>query len=287
MIYVWLGAALVGVSLGLLGSGGSILTVPVLVYLVGEPQKLAVAESLAIVGGISVVGALPFVWRGQVHWRSVLWFGLPGVAGTYAGAYLSQFISGAAQLLLFALIMLVAAVVMWRGRAVKSPGGEHPSWQIVLEGLTVGVVTGLVGVGGGFLIVPALVLLGGLPVQLAVGTSLLIVALKSFGGFVKYLDVLGSYEVSWGLIGLFVALGILGSFAGGALSQRLPQAALSKLFAGALVIMGTYILYANLPAAVGVHLSLWSVALVVLALTGLSLWLTAKLQRSAPTSSRR
>ena len=278
MIYVWLGAALVGASLGLLGSGGSILTVPVLVYLVGEPEKLAIAESLAIVGGISVVGALPFVLRRQVHWRSVLWFGLPGVAGTYAGAYFSQFMSGAAQLMLFALIMLVAAVMMWREREEKDAQGTHPAWQIVLEGLTVGVITGLVGVGGGFLIIPALVLLGGLSMQLAVGTSLLIIALKSFGGFLKYLDVLGDYQVSWGLIGLFIGLGILGSFAGSALSQRLPQTLLRRLFAGVLVLMGIYILYANLPAALGVEPSLGAVAAGVLALTGLALWLSAKLR---------
>ena len=273
MIYAWLGATLVGASLGLLGSGGSILTVPVLIYLVGEPEKLAIAESLAIVGGISVVGALPFALRRQIHWRSVLWFGLPGVAGTYAGATLSQFMSGAVQLLLFALIMLVAAVMMWREREEKEARGAHPAWQIVLEGLTVGIITGLVGVGGGFLIIPALVLLGGLSMQLAVGTSLLIIALKSFGGFLKYLDVLGDYQVSWDLIGLFIGLGILGSFAGSALSQRLPQALLRRLFAGALVLMGIYILHTNLPAAVGVQPSFWLVALCVLVLLSSLLWL--------------
>ena len=287
MIYAWLGAALVGASLGLLGSGGSILTVPVLVYLVGEPEKLAIAESLAIVGGISVVGALPFALRRQVHWRSVLWFGLPGVAGTYAGATLSQFMSGAVQLLLFALIMLIAAVMMWREREEKETAGTHPTWQIVLEGLTVGVITGLVGVGGGFLIIPALVLLGGLPMQLAVGTSLLIIALKSFSGFLKYLDILGDYGVSWGLVGLFIGLGILGSFAGSALSQRLPQALLRRLFAGVLVLMGIYILYTSLPGAVGVQPSLWLVTTSVLLSTVIILWLSGKLRsrRGSETSS--
>ncbi len=116
MIFIWLGALLIGLSLGLLGSGGSILTVPVLVYLVQEPQKLAIAESLAIVGGISLIGALPYILKKHIHWKSVIWFGIPGVAGTYLGAYFSQWLSGAMQLLLFAFIMLMAAYTMWHAK---------------------------------------------------------------------------------------------------------------------------------------------------------------------------
>ncbi|WP_284327034.1 sulfite exporter TauE/SafE family protein, partial [Deinococcus metallilatus] len=188
MILAWIGAALIGLSLGLLGSGGSILTVPVLVYLVGEPEKLAIAESLAIVGAISLFGAIPYALKRQIDWRSVLWFGIPGVAGTYLGAALSVYLSGVAQLMLFAVVMLLAAIMMFR------PGGAQPEaatnhkrspLKIGAEGLVVGVLTGLVGVGGGFLIIPALVLLGGLPMSLAVGTSLLIIAAKSFVGFYK------------------------------------------------------------------------------------------------------
>lgn len=278
MIYAWLGAALVGVSLGLLGSGGSILTVPLLVYVVGEPQKLAIAESLAIVGGISVVGALPFVWRRQVHWRSVLWFGLPGMAGTFAGAYLSQFVSSAVQLSLFALIMLVAAVTMWQGRERETGTEAQLAWQIVLEGLGVGLVTGLVGVGGGFLIIPALVILGGLPMQLAVGTSLSIITLNALSGFAKHLNLLSADQVNWSLVGLFIGLGILGSFVGSALSQRLPQALLRRVFAGALVLMGIYILYTNLPAAAGVQPSWWWVTAGVLTLLALLFWLSTRLR---------
>jgi uncharacterized protein len=256
MIFAWLGAVVIGLSLGLLGSGGSILTVPVLVYLVQEPQKLAIAESLAIVGGISLVGAIPYALKKQIHWKSVLWFGVPGVLGTYLGAYLSQWLSGTVQLLLFAFVMLFAAFTMWRSKeALVSK--HHPYWQIVLEGLVVGIITGLVGVGGGFLIIPALVLLGGLPMRLAVGTSLLIIALKSFSGFYKYTHVLDTYSVHWGLIGLFVVLGIAGSFAGSLLSQRLNQRLLRKLFAVLLVGMGIYILYENLPSIFSYTLSLW------------------------------
>jgi uncharacterized membrane protein YfcA/rhodanese-related sulfurtransferase len=264
VILVWLGAVIIGLSLGLLGSGGSILTVPVLVYLVREPQKLAIAESLAIVGGISFVGAFPYIFKKHIHWKSVLWFGIPGIAGTYMGAYVSQWLSGGAQLLLFALIMLVAAYTMWRAKDPKAEHKHQAYWQIVLEGLAVGMVTGLVGVGGGFLIIPALVLLGGLPMRLAVGTSLLIIALKSFVGFYKYMHVLSEYQVNWSLIGLFVVLGIVGSFTGSFLSQKLPQGVLRKLFASVLIVLGIFILYQNLPSLLGYTVNVWTLALVIL-----------------------
>lgn len=275
MILIWLGALVIGLSLGLLGSGGSILTVPVLVYLVQEPQKLAIAESLAIVGGISLIGALPYAFKKLIHWKSVLWFGIPGVAGTYLGAYFSQWLTGAMQLLLFALMMLAAAYSMWRAKNPTTDKSKyHPLWQILLEGLAVGIITGLVGVGGGFLIIPALVLLGGLSMRLAVGTSLLIIAMKSFTGFLKYVDVLGEYQVHWGLIGLFVGLGIVGSFAGSFLSQKLPQQALRKLFAVVLVALGIFILYQNVPSVLGYALSIETIAITVLFSFALLLVLT-------------
>jgi uncharacterized protein len=157
IIWAWIGALVIGLTLGLLGSGGSILTVPVLVYLVGVPDKAAIADSLAIVGLIAAVAAVPYALQRSIHWRSVLYFGVPGIAGTYFGAALSAFVSGTFQLMLFALVMLVAAVLMFRG-ASTVPNAEAPrqaAWKIALEGLAVGVLTGLVGVGGGFLIVPA------------------------------------------------------------------------------------------------------------------------------------
>lgn len=252
MIYAWIGAVLIGLSLGLLGSGGSILTVPVLVYLAGVPGKVAIAESLAIVAVIALVGAVPYAWQRLVDVRSVLFFGLPGIVGTYGGAFLSQFVSGGVQLVLFAGVMLVAAALMFRSRE-RSEGEEakrrHPAWQIALEGLGVGVLTGLVGVGGGFVIVPALVLLGGLPMRLAVGTSLVIIALKSAAGFAKYLDVLGAdgLSVDWKLIGVFAVIGVAGSMAGSRLGGYVPQATLKKGFAVFLVVMGVFVLWRELP----------------------------------------
>jgi uncharacterized membrane protein YfcA len=247
MTLALLGALLIGLSLGLLGSGGSILTVPVLVYLLGEPPKQAIAESLLIVGGIALLGAIPFALRGLVDWRNVLFFGLPGMAGTYLGAWLSQFVSGQVQLLTFALVMILAAYFMARPAPLR-PAHKRQAWKIVLEGTAVGALTGFVGVGGGFLIVPALVLLGGLPMHLAVGTSLLIIALKSFAGFYKYLHLLPAQglSVNFTVAGLFLLVGALGSLLGGRVAVRLPHEALKRGFALFLVVMGVYIVAQNL-----------------------------------------
>lgn len=256
MIYALLGALAIGMTLGLLGSGGSILTVPVLVYLVGQPDKVAIAESLAIVGAIAAVGVLPYARQRLVDWHSVVWFGVPGIVGTYGGAALARFVPGAVQLTLFAVVMLLAAGLMLRGRREPDPEAQRvrqPLGLIALEGLVVGVVTGLVGVGGGFLIVPALVLLGGLSMRMAVGTSLLIIAAKSFAGFWKYTDVLAAEGLTadFGLIALFAGIGIVGSFAGNALSHRVPQQALRRGFAVFLVLMGLFILFREGPRALG------------------------------------
>jgi uncharacterized membrane protein YfcA len=253
MLAAWLGALLVGLVLGLLGSGGSILTVPVLVYLVGEPDKLAIAESLGIVTLVSFVGALPFVYRKQVCWRSILLFGVPGMGGAYLGAYLSQFMPGALQLAIFAGVMLLAAVMMFR-RSGPSPeeSTTRMYWKVMLDGFGVGILTGLVGVGGGFLIVPALVLLSGLSMHLAIGTSLFIISVKSISGFVKYIDVLGGVDsIHWDLLFIFSAIGIVGSFVGGKLGAYVPQDRLKRGFAVFLVVMGVVILGQNVMAMVG------------------------------------
>jgi uncharacterized membrane protein YfcA len=254
MFAAWLGALLVGLVLGLLGSGGSILTVPVLVYLVGEPSKLAIAESLGIVTLVSFVGALPFVYRRQVSWRCVILFGGPGMGGAYLGAWLSTFMSGALQLAIFAVVMLLAAVMMFRGQGPVSPDDERRVfWKVMLDGLGVGVLTGLVGVGGGFLIVPALVLLGGLSMHLAIGTSLFIISVKSMSGFVKYVDVLGDAGLTmhWDLMLVFSLIGIVGSFVGGKVGAYVPQARLKRGFALFLVVMGVVILGQNVMSFIG------------------------------------
>lgn len=250
MTWALVGAVLIGLSLGLSGSGGSILTVPLLTYLVGQDEKVAIASSLAIVGAISLVSGLPYARRGLVEFRSVVFFGIPGMAGAHGGAFLSQFVPGGVQLAVFALLMLVAAVFMLRPLAVAVAGRpRRAALKIAGEGALVGVVTGFLGVGGGFLIVPALVQLGGLPMRRAVGTSLLIIALASFAGFAKHVDVLAGLGLSldWQVIAVFVALGILGGFAGNALCTRLPQQVLRRAFAVFLLLVGTFIVARSWP----------------------------------------
>lgn len=252
MILSWIGALLVGLSLGLMGSGGSILTVPVLIYLAGEQEKVAIAESLGIVGAISLAGFVPYAFKKQVHWRSVILFGLPGMAGTYGGAIIAGYVSGTFQLILFAGVMVVAAVMMFLDDKKTNPSGKvdisHAWWKIVLEGLAVGILTGLVGVGGGFLIVPALVLLGGLPMNLAIGTSLAIIALKSFSGFYKYIEVLADLglAINWELVFIFSLIGAVGSFVGKTIGSKISNDGLKKGFAIFLIFMGAYILYMNI-----------------------------------------
>jgi len=196
-LLAWPGAIAIGVSLGLLGSGGSILTVPVLVYLLGQDEKLAIAGSLFVVGTIALAGSLQYLRAKLIDWRNVVIFGGPGMLGTYLGAMLAAYVSGIVQLSLFALVMLLASYFMLR--PVDLEHGASPisraEWKIAIDGLLVGVMTGLVGVGGGFLIVPALVLLGGMPMHRAVATSLVIIALKSYSGFYKYLDVLAQQDL--------------------------------------------------------------------------------------------
>ena len=243
-------AVVMGLALGLLGGGGSILAVPILVYATGFGAKEAVATSLVVVGLTSLFGAAEHWRKGRVKLRVALVFGPIAAVGAYLGAHLAVLLSGAAQLSLFAAIMLVAATFMFRNGGPGKDGGEphsdDPVGRLLLRfavpGTGVGVLTGLVGVGGGFLVVPALVLLGGIPMEAAVGTSLLVIAMNSFGGFAGYL---GKAEIPWGLVSLFAALAVVGSFAGAYLSRFVPENVLKKGFAAFLVAMALFILYEN------------------------------------------
>ena len=248
------GALAIGLSLGLLGSGGSILTVPVLVYLLHQDEKVAIAGSLFIVGSIAAAGSLQFLRAGFIQWKSVVVFGLPGMAGTWLGALLAAHVPGVVQLSLFAVVMLLASYLMLRPPDLAHADGRaRAAWKIALDGLVVGVVTGLVGVGGGFLIVPALVLLGGLTMHRAVATSLVVIALKSYSGFYKYLDVLAqqSLELDWRTLFIVTAIGIAGSVIGGRFAKRIAQEKLRRWFGAFLIAMGIYILARSLPAALG------------------------------------
>jgi hypothetical protein len=244
-------AALMGITLGLLGGGGSILAVPILKYALGFGAKEAIAASLAVVGATSLFGAASHWREGRVRLRTGLAFGLIAMAGAYLGAkYLAPFLSGATQLVLFGAVMLVAASFMLRegGPARDALGTEKGSlartYLLLLFALggAVGILTGLVGVGGGFLIVPALVLLAKVPMKEAVGTSLLVIALNSFAGFAGYL---GEVSFEWRLIALFAVLAVAGSFAGTYLVKFVPQGALKHSFAVFLIIMAAFIIYEN------------------------------------------
>ena len=253
MLLALLGALAIGLSLGLLGSGGSILTVPVLHYLVGQPEKLAIGGSLLVVGLIAASAAIPYALHRQVDWRNVAWFGLPGMLGAWLGATLAHWVPGTVQLVLFAVVMLLAAWRMLRGGVTQR--ADHPPHRmtVVAGGFGVGALSGLVGVGGGFLIVPALVLLAGVPMASAVGTSLAVIALNSFTGFAKYLGVLAqlSLQLDWLVLLAVAAIGILGSFVGHRLGRRLPQATLRRAFGVFLVVMGLFIVVDAGPRLLG------------------------------------
>jgi uncharacterized membrane protein YfcA len=186
----------------------------------------------------------------MVDWRNVFIFGLPGMAGTWLGALLAAFVPGIVQLTAFALVMLLASYLMLKPVDLEhSEAARRAAWKIGIDGLVVGVLTGLVGVGGGFLIVPALVLLGGLQIHTAVATSLVIIALKSYSGFIKYVDVLGqqNMELDWNILAIVTVLGIAGSFLGARIANRMPQQRLKRGFGYFLVVMGVYILARSVP----------------------------------------
>lgn len=241
----WPGALAIGISLGLLGSGGSILTVPVLVYLVGQDERTAIASSLAIVGLIALAAALPYIRSKQVHWRSVIHFGVPSMLGTFLGAAAAGLVVAPVQMAAFALVMFAAARQMLQASATTIEAAPtRPLARVVGDGLIVGLITGFVGVGGGFLIVPALVILGGLAMHQAVATSLVIIAAKSFTGFYKYLDVLDAEGLTLDLpvIATIATIGAVGSLVGSRLGCRIDPATLKRYFGYALVVLGACIL---------------------------------------------
>ncbi len=246
-MFVITGALIIGLTLGLLGSGGSAITVPVLVYLVGHATKQSIAESMAIVGLVSVAAAIPYAKSKQIDWRSVWYFGIPGMLGTLMGAWLGGIATSALQLAVFGGVLIAAAYAMLRKPklAVDTEAQYYrPTRKIALEGVVVGIVTGFVGVGGGFLIVPALVVFGRLSMRLAIGTSLAIIALKSAIGFAKYQQYLMAHDMSvdFQTVSIFVLLGIVGSLLGKSINARLNQRVLQQVFAVFLILLGGFVM---------------------------------------------
>lgn len=260
-------AVLVGVSLGLLGGGGSILTVPILTYLLGMEPRDAIAASLFIVGVTSAVSVFSHAKAARVRWKTGLIFGAAGMIGAFAGGIAGGYIPGAVLMLLFAVMMIATAIAMIRGRKpeAESVGAgvgagnaaamltvaktkELPLLRVLLNGFAVGIATGLVGAGGGFLVVPALNLLGGLPMAVAVGTSLLVIAMKSFAGLSGYLF---SAHIDWPVVLGFTALAVTGSFVGARLAGIVPERTLRKGFGWFVLAMGTFVLVQEVPQIVG------------------------------------
>jgi len=237
-------SAAIGLSLGLIGGGGSILTVPILVYFLGVGPHEAVAMSLAVVGATSLFGSYLHWKKDNVDMRSGLVFGASGVIGAFIGSPLTRLVSPGVLLLIFGVMMLVVAVSMlWRR---KHAGDEavrrlHPV-KALLAGLGVGILTGFLGVGGGFLIVPALVLFGGLGIKKAVGTSLLVIFLNCVAGLAGHM---GFEAFDWRLTILVMSLAVGGVAAGTVLSHRLAAQSLQRTFAVLVLVVAVFLIVKN------------------------------------------
>jgi uncharacterized membrane protein YfcA len=263
-IFGYISSIIIGISLGLIGGGGSILTVPVLVYLFGVEPMMATAYSLFVVGTSSLVGAFPKYKQGLISIKTAIVFGIPSIISVFATRkfivpaipkevfQLGDFVvtKSVLMMMLFAVLMVAASVSMIREKKQKkneADSGEqvfnYP--MIIIEGAVVGVLTGLVGAGGGFLIIPALVMLSKLPMKMAVGTSLLIIAAKSLIGFLG--DISSNAEnMDWRLLGIVTSLAVAGIFVGNHLSKRIDGNKLKKGFGWFVLLMGVYIIFNEL-----------------------------------------
>ncbi len=258
-----------GAVLGALGGGGSILAVPILVYMMGIDEKAAIATSLLVVGATSAVNAIGYGRRGLVEWKIGILFAVFAMVGAWSGGQLSQFFSGNTLLLLFAGFMMVTATMMFRKKPTPDivEGGKEPSekkeppiYLIALQGVAVGTLTGLLGAGGGFVIVPTLAMLGGLDMKKAIGTSLLVIALNSFVGFSSLAT---HVDINYSLALTFVGLAVVGSLLGQAIGAKLDPSKLRVIFAGFVLIMSIFVLSKQL-SAIPIYISVGAGILVII-----------------------
>jgi uncharacterized protein len=275
VLVAFLLALLIGVSLGLLGGGGSILTVPILRYVLGMEGHAAIATSLLVVGTTSLVALLAHARKGRVQWRTGLIFGGAGMLGAFLAGRVAHRVPAPLLLAAFSVMMLATALAMLRrerrprdegpvaGRRRETP---LPISKILVEGLVVGAVTGFVGAGGGFLVVPALVLLGRLPMATAIGTSLLVIALKSLAGFAGYV---GHTAIDWPLALGVSTFSVIGSYGGAHLAARLSAQTLRQAFGWFVVAMAFFILAREGPPLAGLEASLGAAAATSVAGTAL------------------
>ncbi|WP_216613032.1 sulfite exporter TauE/SafE family protein [Myxococcus xanthus] len=266
MLYAGIaGSLLVGILLGLLGGGGSILTVPLLIYVLDVEPRTAIAMSLVVVGVTSASGAFLHARAGRVRWRTAFVFGTGGMGGAFLGGRLNPHLAPDTLLLLFAGVMVAAAVAMLRRReaepVVATSASPLPVPRVLAQGVAVGVLSGLVGAGGGFLIVPALSL-AGLSMPVATATSLVVIALQCAAGLVGHL---GHLDLPWMLTGAVLLAAMTGSLVGGRLAGRVSPTLLRKGFAVFVLATAAFLLGAQAPASLRERvwtegLWLWSVA---------------------------
>ena len=261
---------LVGLSLGALGGGGSILTVPALVYALGQAPHTATTSSLLIVGATSLIALVPHARQGRVRFWQGLLFGALGTAGSLVGTTLSARVPPQVLLTAFAGLMLLVAYLMLRKSMGSGPadGAMQPDpttepmlilrtltcacprvAKVVLTATVVGLLTGFFGVGGGFALVPALVLALDYPIPVAVGTSLLVIAVNSATALAGRLGT-GTSQLDWGLIGVFTAAAVAGSLVGGRIASRADPIHLTRAFATLLVLVAVYTAARSLPALI-------------------------------------
>ena len=238
---------LVGLSLGLLGGGGSILTVPVLVYVAGTSVKEAIAMSLIIVGVSSIIGSLRFMKQGFVNKRLVISFSCSGVPGAFLGTRLTPLFSERLLLIIFGGLMLVISIALLynfpNNRKDKHATCNPDIVISIIAGAAIGLLTGFLGVGGGFMIVPAIVLLMKCSLQTAIGTSLVIIAINSLVGFTGHLSI---SHVNVLQIAMFLSAAIAGTFTGGRISIKTSTIVLQRLFVGLVFLVGSFLVVKNL-----------------------------------------
>jgi uncharacterized membrane protein YfcA len=229
--------AAIGGALGLTGTGGSILAVPTLVYLVGQDVHMAIGTSLAVVGGIAAEGALE--QRKTVEWKAGLLLGACGILGTTPGSLLSAYVSSTVLMLLFSALTIAASISMLRSsqRADSSQNKPAPLWAILIAGICIGFLTGFLGVGVGFLIVPTMVFAFACTMQVAIATSLLVIAFNSFVGLATRF---ATASIDWTIVGAFLAGGIAGNTAAAMLVGRLDQRRLKRIFAVFILAVGLF-----------------------------------------------
>jgi len=238
-------ALVIGLTLGLFGGGGSTLTVPIFVYVLGFEPKLAIAMSFPVVGATSLIGAIGNWRAGNIRLTNALLFGLVTMTGAYGGARASRLLDGREQLFILGVVMAVAAVMMMRSARQEDhapSASAGASMVLYVVGIAVGALTGTIGIGGGFLLVPALVGFGKVPMREAVGTSLLVIAMNCVSGFAGQRD---TQDIPWLFVCSFSAAAIVGILIGARISGRVHARTLKRGFAVLLLVIAVLVLWQN------------------------------------------